>query len=31
VWAALVVLTFVGLRRAGRKEPAEVVEATEPI
>jgi chloramphenicol-sensitive protein RarD len=31
VWAALIVLTVVGLRRARRKEPAEIVEATEPI
>ena len=31
VWAALIVLTVVGLRRARRKQPAEVVEATEPI
>ena len=31
VWAALILLTVVGLRRARQKEPAEVVEATEPI
>jgi chloramphenicol-sensitive protein RarD len=31
VWAALIVLTVVGLRRARRRGAAEVVEATEPI
>jgi len=31
VWAALVVLTVAGLHSARRREPAEVVEATEPM
>ncbi|HVK36675.1 MAG TPA: EamA family transporter RarD [Microlunatus sp.] len=31
VWAALILLTVVGLRSARRKQPAEVVEATEPV
>lgn len=31
VWAALIVLTVAGLRNARRRQPAEVVEANEPI
>jgi hypothetical protein len=31
VWAALIVLTVVGLRSTSRKGPAEVVEASEPV
>lgn len=31
VWAALIVLTTVGLSNARRRRPAEVVEATEPV
>jgi chloramphenicol-sensitive protein RarD len=31
VWVALVVLTVAGLRSARRREPAEVLEATEPV